>query len=217
MAGKDQLRFQSIMWPAMLMSAQLPTPDQIFYHGFINSGGQRMSKSLGNVISPSDLVEKYGVDATRYFLLRHIHPIDDTDVTWERLDEWYEANLVNGLGNLVARVMKMSESYLDSPVNISEPKPIPNVNKHIEHFEFNRALDDIWFHIKETDELIQEQEPFKLIKTNKVSAKKQVKYYVNDLNRIAVQLESFLPETSEKIKTAIKENKMPESLFPRKD
>lgn len=217
MAGKDQIRFQSIMWPAMLMSAQLPTPDQIFYHGFINSGGQRMSKSLGNVISPSDLVEKYGVDATRYFLLRHIHPIDDTDVTWERLDEWYEANLVNGLGNLVARVMKMSESYLDSPVNISEPKPIPNVNKHIEHFEFNRALDDIWFHIKETDELIQEQEPFKLIKTNKVSAKKQVKYYVNDLNRIAVQLESFLPETSEKIKTAIKENKMPESLFPRKD
>lgn len=215
-AGKDQIRFQSIIWPAILMSAKLPLPDQIFYHGFINSGGQRMSKSLGNVINPSDLVEKYGVDATRYFLLRHVHPVDDTDITWERLDEWYEAHLVNGLGNLVARVMKMSENYLDNPVDVSEPKQISNVNKHIESFEFNRALDDIWFHITETDELIQKQEPFKLIKTNKVDAQKQVAYYVNDLNRIASQLESFLPETSEKIQEAIKENKMPESLFPRK-
>ena len=104
-AGKDQVRFQSLMWQAMLMSAQIKNTDKIFYHGFINSGGQRMSKSLGNVISPYELVKKYGTDATRYLLLRHVHPVDDSDVTWERLDEWYTANLVNGLGNLVARVM----------------------------------------------------------------------------------------------------------------
>src|SRR3989344_4672838 len=111
-AGKDQVRFQSLMWQAMLMSAGIKNTDQIFYHGFINSGGQKMSKSLGNVISPYEVVEKYGTDATRYILLRHVHPFEDSDITWERLDEWYTADLVNGLGNLVARVMKMASQYL---------------------------------------------------------------------------------------------------------
>ena len=97
------------MWQAMLMSAGIKNTDQIFYHGFINSGGQKMSKSLGNIISPYDLVKKYGTDATRYMLLRHINPMEDSDVTWERLDEWYTAHLTNGLGNLVARVMKLAE------------------------------------------------------------------------------------------------------------
>ena len=77
--------------------------------------GQKMSKSVGNVISPHDLVAKYGTDATRYMLLRHVHPSQDTDVTWERMDEWYTANLVNGLGNLVARVMKLAETHETSP------------------------------------------------------------------------------------------------------
>ena len=102
LAGKDQVRFQSIIWQAMLKAADLPPTDQVFYHGFINSGGQKMSKSIGNVISPYELVEKYGTDATRYILLRHVHPTDDSDLTWEKMDEWYTANLVNGLGNLTA-------------------------------------------------------------------------------------------------------------------
>ena len=93
------------------MSAGIKNTDQVFYHGFINSGGQKMSKSLGNVISPYNLVEKYGTDATRYLLLRHAHSTEDTDITWEKLDEWYNAHLANGLGNLVSRVLKMSQSY----------------------------------------------------------------------------------------------------------
>ncbi|MEK7135810.1 MAG: methionine--tRNA ligase, partial [Patescibacteria group bacterium] len=133
-AGKDQVRFQSLMWQAMLMSAGIKNTDQIFYHGFINSGGQKMSKSLGNIISPYDLVKKYGTDATRYMLLRHINPMEDSDVTWERLDEWYTAHLTNGLGNLVARVMKLAETY-NPAVNIFiQPAPSKVID-----FKFNQA------------------------------------------------------------------------------
>jgi methionyl-tRNA synthetase len=103
-AGKDQVRFQSIMWQAMLMSANIKNTDRVVYHGFINSGGQKMSKSLGNVISPYTLVDEFGVDAVRYLLLRHVHPFEDSDVTMPRLKELYNADLANGIGNLTSRI-----------------------------------------------------------------------------------------------------------------
>ena len=159
-AGKDQIRFQSIMWQAMLMSAKLPVTDTVIYHGFVTSGGQKMSKSIGNVISPFELIEQYGTDATRYFLLRHIHFFDDTDITWERLDEWYTANLVNGLGNLVARIMKMAETHLSEPVDVSTSDAWKTDNSKnklykdaYESFELNKAADLIWEYIGETDEI----------------------------------------------------------------
>lgn len=216
-AGKDQIRFQSIMWPAMLASAGINPPDQIFYHGFINSDGKRMSKSLGNVISPSELVEKYGTDATRYILLRHVHPTDDTDITWERMDEWYNAHLANGLGNLVARIMKMANQYLEEPVDVSKTREMPDVNNPTEVFEFNRALDSVWSYISDLDVLIQEQKPFEVVKKNKVAAQKQVTYLVTELARIAKHLQIFMPDTSKKMLQAVKENKKPETLFPRID
>ncbi|HEY4501120.1 MAG TPA: methionine--tRNA ligase [Candidatus Paceibacterota bacterium] len=214
-AGKDQVRFQSLMWQAMLMSAEIKNTDQIFYHGFINSGGQKMSKSLGNVISPYELVKKYGTDATRYVLLRHVHPFEDSDITWERLDEWYTADLVNGLGNLVARVMQMASQYLDSPVDLSDRrKPIP-VQRQIEKFEFNNAMVAIWSDISIIDELIQKEKPFEIFKTEKEKARRRVTYYVKELSKIAELLQPFVPETSEKICRAITENKKPDNLFPR--
>ncbi|MGB4076376.1 MAG: methionine--tRNA ligase, partial [Minisyncoccia bacterium] len=165
MAGKDQVRFQSLMWQAMLMSAGVKNTDQVFYHGFINSGGQRMSKSLGNVINPYELVRKYGTDATRYLLLRHVHPVEDTDITWERLDEWYTANLVNGLGNLVARVMKLAEMHLPGPSTHPEPSPFPEEYwRAIDTFGFNLVTDYIWKRIQLLDERITSEEPFKLVK-----------------------------------------------------
>ncbi|KKW44143.1 MAG: Methionine-tRNA ligase, partial [Parcubacteria group bacterium GW2011_GWA2_56_21] len=96
--GKDILRFHTVFWPAMLLSANLPLPKMVFVHGTIISNGKKMSKTLGNVINPYELIKKYGTDATRYLLLRHVHSTEDTDVTWEKLDEWYTANLTNGLG-----------------------------------------------------------------------------------------------------------------------
>ncbi len=221
MAGKDQVRFQSIMWQAMLMSADIKNTDRVFYHGFINSGGQKMSKSLGNVISPYDLVKKYGTDATRYLLLRHVHSTEDSDVTWEKLDEWYTAGLVNGIGNLVARVMKMAEDHLTAeeikkfPKDVENSQHLTEQKRVLDAFGFNDSVESIWREIQVGDERIQERKPFQLVKTDLNSAKEEILNLVWRVSRIAVLLDPFMPETSEKILKAVRENKKPENLFPR--
>ena len=216
-AGKDNPRQQSAMWQAMLMAAGLPTSKQIFIHGFITSGGVKMSKSLGNVIDPIEVAREFGADALRYYLAREVSSFEDGDFTKERFVEAYNANLANGLGNLVARIMKMAEDHLDTPVDISTTREMLEVSSFIRDFKFNRAMYSIWSYIQGLDRLIDEQKPFKVIKENKVAARKQIKYLVIELARIAKNIEPFLPDTSFKILKAIKENKMPETLFPRID
>ncbi|MDB4992087.1 MAG: Methionyl-tRNA synthetase, partial [Parcubacteria group bacterium] len=217
-AGKDQVRFQSLIWQAMLMSADIKTTDQVFYHGFINSGGQKMSKSIGNVISPYELIEKYGMDATRYLLLRHAHPTDDSDITWERLDEWYTANLVNGLGNLVARVMKLAQDNLSEPVVFSAEIDVEFL-KRINEFRFNEALDYIFEMIAECDGVMTERAPFKKVKNEDESLKEEgrtdISLLVCHLVTIATHLQPIMPTTSELILKTVRENKKPENLFPR--
>jgi len=217
LAGKDQVRFQSIMWQAMLKSAGVKATDVIFYHGFINSGGHKMSKSLGNVISPFDVVDKYGLEATRYLLLRHVHPFDDSDITWERLDEWYTANLVNGLGNLVARVMKMAETHLLAPVEVGEVALSEEYKVAIDAFNLQAAADFIWREIGDLDAEITKTEPFKLVKTDKSAAVEIIAKSVERLQAIAVHLEPLMPNTSRIIKDAVLANKKPENLFSRLD
>ncbi|HWP61704.1 MAG TPA: methionine--tRNA ligase [Candidatus Paceibacterota bacterium] len=219
MAGKDQVRFQSIIWQAMLMSAQLPRAGRVVYHGFITSGGQKMSKSLGNVIDPLSIVEEYGTDALRYFLARHVHPFEDTDVTMEKFKEVYNADLANGLGNLVSRVMKMATSngvqsreqdlkFLDREWEIPE----------LDRYEVNQAIESIWSLITTADSFIQTSQPFKTIKTDRKQGETDIKVGLLYLIQIAVKLGVFLPTTSKKIEILIRENKMPESpLFLRKE
>ncbi len=220
MAGKDQVRFQSIMWQAMLKSAGLTPTHHVLYHGFITSGGQKMSKSLGNVISPRDLVTKYGVEATRYLLLRHVHPFEDTDITFERMDEWYNANLANGIGNLVSRVMKMAEDNLPGPVNVESLPLEPSFTAKLGHYRFDEAMDTIWEHIGKGDAHIQETQPFKLLKSedenDRTEGRAIIERLVGHVYRIAEHLVPFMPETAEKIKHAVRENKKPETpLFQR--
>jgi len=216
-AGKDNLRQQSAMWQAMLMSAGLEPSRQIFIHGFITSGGQKMSKSLGNVINPIDVVDQYGTEALRYFLLRHIHPSEDSDFTMERFHECYTANLVNGVGNLVSRVMKLAETHLDEPIAKPSKVDCPKEYKEaMKEYDFNAAMDLIWRHIGAADQRMTDEAPFKLVKTDAEAGKKVIAELAHECLIIGCMLTPFLPETAHAIKHTVLANKKPESLFPRK-
>ncbi len=217
LAGKDQVRFQSIMWQAMLMSAGLPTTKQIVYHGFITSGGQKMSKSVGNVIDPMTIVDEYGSDSLRFFLARHIHPFDDSDFTVVRFKESYNADLANGIGNLASRVMQLAQTHLQQPVQVEFVQYPKEFTDALQSYEFNLAADYIVKRIQALDQKINQTEPFKLVKTDVEKGRKLIEELVHELAAIDLLLEPFVPETSRKIIEAIMANKKPENLFPRKD
>ena len=220
--GKDISRFHAIYWPAMLLSAGVKTPDIVLVHGFITSGGQKMSKTIGNVIDPYDLINEYGAEATRYILARHVSIFEDSDLTKEAIKEYYNAGLANGLGNLVSRIMKMAVS---NGVELTpEEKKITYygdsnpVDDLLEKFYIAQKMDDIWLNVTHIDRAIQRTEPFKKIKINPEEAKKDIHTELVHLLGVALALEPFMPETAKEIESLIKENKMPEaSLFPRKD
>jgi methionyl-tRNA synthetase len=217
--GKDNLRQQSAMWQAMLIAAGLPNSRQIVIDGFLTGeGGIKMSKSLGNVVSPLDIIKEYGTDALRYFLLREVSPFEDSPFTVERFKESYNAHLANGLGNLFSRVMKMAES--NNVVLDEKAAPAIDSKAHTElynSFEINKVCDDIWNHINEVDKFIQEYQPFKTIKTDEVKGKQQIAFCLASIWHIATALEPILPETSKIIQDGVKSGKMPEKpLFVRK-
>lgn len=217
MAGKDQVRFQSIMWQAMLMSAKLPTTEKLVYHGFITSGGQKMSKSLGNVIEPFTIVEAYGTDALRYYLARHISPFEDSDFTMERFKELYNADLANGVGNISARILTLAQTHLENPVELPKTELPKEFTDKLKVYELHHAADYIWSRIQTLDQKITETAPFKVVKVDLSRGKALISEMVIELANIAAMLEPFLPESASKIADAIAANKKPETLFPRKD
>ncbi len=214
-AGKDNLRQQAAMWQAMLLSAGLPFSRQVFIHGFITSGGQKMSKSLGNVIDPVALIEEYGADAVRYVLLRHVSPFEDSDLSVESVREHYTAHLTNGLGNLVARVMKLAEANLGAPVEPAAPSAPREYADALDAFEFNRVMDLIWARIGALDERIANEKPFAIVKEDPEKGRAMITALVRELYALAHLLQPFMPATSDAIKTSVLANKKPENLFPR--
>jgi len=212
--GKDNLRQQSAMWQAMLMAVKLPNTKNIIIDGFITGeGGVKMSKSIGNVINPSDIVAEYGTDALRYFLLREVSSFEDSPFTIERFKEAYNSGLANGLGNLTSRILTLSEKYLDLITYVR-----PSYKESLENFDLKKSMDIIWENIGTLDKYIQKEQPFSIIKTDEAKGRELIKNCVSQLYTIALMLEPFLPETSKKIQKLIKENKKPEQpLFLRKE
>ncbi len=218
LAGKDQVRFQSILWQAMLMSADIKTTDQVFYHGFITSGGQKMSKSLGNVIDPLAIAAEYGTDALRYFLARHIHPFEDSDLTIERLKEAYNADLANGMGNLAARILTLAERHLEKPIERPASNTFsPEYASALDAYDFKAAADILGDRISALDARLTSEQPFKVVKEDLEEGRAMLRAYLNELYAIARMLQPVMPETSDAIKDAIIENKKPANLFPRKE
>jgi len=222
-AGKDNLRQQSAMWQAMLMSAGIEPSKQIIINGFIlGEGGVKMSKSLGNTIDPLQIIDEYGTDALRFYLARHVHSFEDSEFSVEKFKTAYNADLANGLGNLVSRILKMSETHLhDTNIRMesNDTNEFPEeYKKAFDEFNIQKVGDIVWRKIGELDSKIQETEPFKLVKTDSEKAKEIIKELIQDLYTIARMLNPIMSEISDKIKKSVKENKMPEKpLFPRKD
>jgi methionyl-tRNA synthetase len=217
--GKDNTRFQAIMWQAMLMAAGIPNTYQIVVNGHITAdGGIKMSKSLGNVVDPKEISAEYGADALRYFLLGEVSSFEDSPFSKDRFKEVYNAKLANGLGNLTSRIMKMAQDNLDKAPEIPEKSIPQEFFGFLEKFEINKACDFIWSEIASRDKFIQENQPFKVIKIDKAEGQKMIAELVVRLYGVARMLNPILPETSVKIKELIKQNKTPEKpLFARKD
>jgi methionyl-tRNA synthetase len=219
--GKDNLRWHALLWPAILKSAGIELPKTILVNGFLNINGQKISKSTGNVIRPSEWIKKYGADAVRYYLLRYTNITDDSDISEEKLLQAYNADFANGLGNLIARVAKLCE--LSNYVNkISTPNFIEReyiYKEDLLEYKFNQALEAIWIEIESLDIEINKQKPWELIKIDSGITRlhKHLDRYVVEILKIAVLLKPFLPQTSEKIEKQFKGPKITvqKPLFPR--
>ncbi len=222
--GKDIIRFHAAIWPAMLLSLGLPLAKQLYVHGFITVEGQKMSKSIGNVIAPKDVVDKYGVDPFRYYFLRHIPSYNDGDFSWDTFEAAYNNELANELGNAVQRTAAMVMKYQAGKVG-ELPKNEHDtgaVEQALAECRFDRALDSIWDKVRGLNQYIDEEKPWELSKKDedKEHLQEVLATQVSDLLQIANLLTPFLPETAEKINAVFKDGTVTligGTLFPKSE
>jgi methionyl-tRNA synthetase len=215
--GKGINRFHSVYWLAMLLSAGISLPKILFVHGYITVDGQKMSKSLGNVINPYDLVEKYGCDAVRYFLLREIPALGDGDFTFEKFEKRYNSDLAGGIGNLLSRTLVMINKknviFNRSPETIFVDKNREVDKKIKDNFiQFNDTLGEIWELVSFCDKYIEEKKPWAI--EDKDENEIVFSNIIYSLKNMSQMLKPFLPDTAEKMEEQIKTFR-PEPLFPR--
>lgn len=197
--GKDILRFHAIIWPAMLLGLGLPLPKVITSHGMVLSDGQKMSKSIGNVVDPIEVLEQHGLDAFRYFFLRHIDTFADSDFTWDKFEASYNNELANDLGNLVQRLatlaVKNNIEYVANETMLSD-----EYMKLMNNFEFSAAFDLVWNKIQGLNKRIDEEKPWMLAKANETEKLQACLVgLIHDLLQANLELSPFLPDASEKI------------------
>ena len=199
--GKGITRFHAIYWPAFLISAGLELPKLIFVHDYITVDGQKMSKTVGNVINPIELAEKYGPEAVRHYFLSEISPFQDGDFTYEKFEDRYNADLAKGLGNLVSRVVKMASEMFDERCKYRADsefedlfkKTEEKIDDHMGRYEFHEAVRSIWKLISHCDRYIEQERPWE------TKDKKVVSNLLASLAQIAFLLAPFLPNTSNEI------------------
>jgi len=215
--SKDILRVHATIWPAMLLSLELPLPQALFIHGFLLVDSKKMSKSLGNVIKPEEMIKRYGVDGTRYLLISATPFGNDGDISWNKFDEKYNADLANGLGNLVARVSNLLEKNqiatdLSGEINKKLNK---KAGQALADFRPDLVLSDLWLVLKKGDEKISQEKPWQMEDKNKI--KKVLQPIAQDILDAAKILEAFLPQTAEKIIKQFSQKiiKKEAGLFPR--
>ena len=218
--GKDIIWFHTVIWQALLIAAEIEIPKAIFAHGFFTIDGQKISKSLGNVIAPQQLIDRYkSADAVRYLILSAYPFGEDGDISFDRLDAKYTADLANGLGNLVARVAKLCEQNGGDFLGFTEPSlsnsvRIGGYDEHFEKLQLDLALDEVWRDIKDLDVRLSVEQPWIL---SNEEAYKKLRGYVRDLSSISFALRPFMPETAEKILKQFQGSKIQSGapLFPR--
>ncbi len=198
--GKDILRFHAIIWPAILLGLGLPLPRTLVSHGMVLSDGQKMSKSIGNVVDPMEVLNRHGLDAFRYFFLRHIDTFADSDFTWEKYEAAYNNELANDLGNLVQRLatLAMKNSIVLGEVKVEME---PEYSELMDAFEFSKAFDLVWEKVQGINREIDEEKPWMLAKNGEVEKLEEcIKKLITELLSANLMLEPFIPNAAEKIK-----------------
>jgi methionyl-tRNA synthetase len=209
--GKDILRVHATIWPIMLMHLGFPTQKSLLVNGFILSGGRKMSKTLGNVIAVDEVLEKFGTDGTRYLLLSAGPYGSDVDLTMERMVETFNADLANGLGNLVSRVLKLSESLSALPKILTAKYP---EWQEYEYYLVSDVLLSAMSEVRTANKYMDETKPWKLVKENEAEFVLVMENLFERLAKIAFELTPFMPSTAKKIETALATGKV-EPLFQR--
>ncbi len=211
--GKDILKFHAVYWPAMLLAAGEEPPQRIIVNGYFQLNGQKMSKSLGNVIAPRELIEKYGVDATRYLLLSQFPFGEDGNIQADRFTEQYNADLANGLGNLASRVLAMVTKFSGGEMPVYDARTLvltpradvaqQQYTQHMERGAFYEALKTIWSVIADANGYIQEQQPWELAKKDEKAMQQVLADLILVLARMTHMVAPYLPSTAEKLSKAL--------------
>lgn len=202
--GKDIIRFHAAIWPAMLIALDLPLPKKLLAHGFINVAGAKMSKSVGNVVDPMEIIEQYGVDGFRYYFSRHISTMDDGDFTWEKFETAYNTELSNELGNTVQRVVAMINRYQSGVIGsgVKAEHDTQRYHDFMSTLEFDKALDEIWMMIRSLNQYLEDVKPWEVAKKRETDSdatghlEEILLHSVGSLQQVAEMLMPFLPATA---------------------